>query len=500
MKFLKHTLYIFAGILLISCNNSANNNDRLHEEEGHEHNENVLTYTLFSDNYEVFIEFPQLVKGEISSFTTHITSLSDYKPMNEGILTISLIKGNKGIRQTVDHPVQPGIFSPALKPLEEGIYLLKFEYKNSGKVENFEVHEVVVFENDEKAAETIQKTVDGNEISFLKEQAWKSDFGVKQLKKQVFNEVIETSGQLLSANKDEVTIVAPFAGIVKMQSSMIEGMKVTRGEQLLELTGKGLASENISVHYNQLKTNYEKSKANYERLAKLVDEKIVSEKTFLDAKTEFEQARVAFENVSSTGGGNVKSTLNGYVKSVFVAEGQFVEAGTPLVEVSQNQKLILRADVSHNHWHCLPDITEANFLTSYDDIVHNTREHAGRLISYGRTASNSAWSTPIYFEIENIDNLIPGSYIEVFLISKSIPDVIAIPKTALVEEQGNHFVFVQLNGEAYEKREVKTGISNGKEIEIISGLSEGEVIVTKGAYQVKLASMSSALPSHNHEH
>jgi multidrug efflux pump subunit AcrA (membrane-fusion protein) len=44
------------------------------------------------------------------------------------------------------------------------------------------------------------------------------------------------------------------------------------------------------------------------------------------------------------------------------------------------------------------------------------------------------------------------------------------------------------------------GVDNGNEVQILSGLKEGDRVVTKGAYQVKLASASNAIPAHNHEH
>lgn len=495
MNKIKYSIYIIGGLLLSACHSATDNH--AHEEDTHDHG--TKTHTFLSDNYEVFVEYPQLIKDEAVSFKTYVTRLSDYKPMPGDSVRITLTGKTKGARKT-EQATKQGIYTPILKPREGGSHTMLIEFFNNQKVESFEVKGITVYENHELAHPSIQDSETGNAIHYLKEQAWKTEFRVQKLKKRPFQEVIETSGQLLSANEDEVTIVAPFAGIVKMPSSLIEGKKVAKNEQLLRLTGKGLASDNISVHYNQLKTNYEKAKADYERLAKLVDEKIISEKAFLEAKTEYEQAKTAYENVAGTGDGHIKSTLDGFIKRVLVSEGEFVEAGTPLAVISQNQKLILRANVSQNHWHCLPEINEANFFTSYDNIVHNTKEHGGKLISYGRSASTSAWSTPIFFEINNIDNLIPGSYIEVFLLSKEIPGVIAIPISALTEEQGNFFVYVQLSGENYEKREIKTGISNGKEIEVTSGLTEGEIIVTKGAYQVKLASMSSALPAHGHSH
>ena len=71
-----------------------------------------------------------------------------------------------------------------------------------------------------------------------------------------------------------------------------------------------------------------------------------------------------------------------------------------------------------------------------------------------------------------------------------------VPNSSLVEEMGNYFVFVQLTPEFFEKREVKTGKSNGLRTEILSGLKENERIVGKGAVLVKLAQASGKLDAH----
>jgi membrane fusion protein, heavy metal efflux system len=47
---------------------------------------------------------------------------------------------------------------------------------------------------------------------------------------------------------------------------------------------------------------------------------------------------------------------------------------------------------------------------------------------------------------------------------------------------------------------LKLGGNNGEFVEVLSGISEGERVVTKGSYQIKLSTMSGALPAHGHEH
>ena len=81
-----------------------------------------------------------------------------------------------------------------------------------------------------------------------------------------------------------------------------------------------------------------------------------------------------------------------------------------------------------------------------------------------------------------------------------MPDVLALPVTALTEEQGLYFIYLQLDEEGYKKQEVTLGANDGKEVQILTGLKAGDRVVTKGAYQVKLASASNAIPAHSHEH
>ena len=85
---------------------------------------------------------------------------------------------------------------------------------------------------------------------------------------------------------------------------------------------------------------------------------------------------------------------------------------------------------------------------------------------------------------------------------KTVPiyNALVIPASALVEEQGIFYVYVQTEGESFQKREIKTGANDGEKVQVLSGLSEGERVVTKGAYQIKLSPASGALPTHGHEH
>ncbi|MFN7015133.1 MAG: efflux RND transporter periplasmic adaptor subunit, partial [Bacteroidia bacterium] len=124
----------------------------------------------------------------------------------------------------------------------------------------------------------------------------------------------------------------------------------------------------------------------------------------------------------------------------------------------------------------------------------------GRIVSYGKSASASTPFIPVTFEINNEGQLISGSIIEIYLKSSPIADALVVPVSALIEEQGIFYVYVQTGGESFQKREVKLGASDGLNVQVLSGIVENERVVTKGSYQIKLASASGTMPAHGHEH
>jgi multidrug efflux pump subunit AcrA (membrane-fusion protein) len=122
----------------------------------------------------------------------------------------------------------------------------------------------------------------------------------------------------------------------------------------------------------------------------------------------------------------------------------------------------------------------------------------GRLVSYARSAETDAF-IPVTFEFDNTGNgILPGSYIEAFLLTSPLPKTLVVPISSLIEEQGVYSVFLQVDEEGYRKQEVKIGANNGAAVQILKGLTPGDKVVTQAAYQLKLASATSSLPTHHH--
>ena len=339
-----------------------------------------------------------------------------------------------------------------------------------------------------------------DEIILPKAKAEAAGVKVSTIEPGTFEQVIKTSGQVLAAQGDESVAVATVAGVVSFHGKVTEGMSVGKGSTLLTISSSNIADGDP---VQRARIAYEISKKEYERMKALVKNKIVSDKDFAQAEQNYENARISYEALAkgnTKGGQAISSPIGGYVKNILVKEGDYVTIGQPLVSVTQNRRLFLRAEVSEKYYPYLRTIGSANFKTPYDNKVYALKELSGRLLSFGKSAGDNSFYVPVTFEFDNKGDIIPGSFVEVYLLSTPMDNVISLPRTALTEEQGLFFVYLQLDEEGYKKQEVTLGADNGQSVQILTGVKAGDPVVVNGAYQVKLASASNAIPAHSHEH
>lgn len=340
-----------------------------------------------------------------------------------------------------------------------------------------------------------------NEIIFKEELAKAVGLQTKVMEPAPFTDVIKTSGSVLAAQGDETTVVATVPGIVTFGSlSFVDGTSVRKGQAILSLASSGLSEGNVAA---RAKYAYENAKKEYDRMQLLVGDKIVSAKDFEQARLNYENAKAAYDAIEgkqTENGVSVVSPMNGYLKNLQVKEGDYVAVGQPLATISQNSRLVLRAEVSEKYYQYLPAVQSANFRTPYDEQVYKLSELHGRLLSYGKASDTNSFYIPVTFEFDNKGAVIPGSFVEIYLLTTPMQEVLSVPVSSLIEEQGIYSVFIRLDEEGYKKQEVKLGANNGSEVQVLSGLKPGDVVVTQGAYQIKLASASNAIPAHTHNH
>lgn len=339
-----------------------------------------------------------------------------------------------------------------------------------------------------------------DEVIFKEEQAKAAGVVSDTVRRGTFRQVIRTSGQILPAQGDEVTVTAAMSGVVRFSRTLAEGMPVGRGATLFTLSADkiqdGDPAERAGIAYR-------KAKADYERAEKLAEQRIVTQKELEGLKAAYEEARLAYHALSSDRkegkGTPVAAPIGGFVKSVNVKEGDYVTAGQAMMTLTQNRRLQLRADVSERYYSQLGSIVSAHFKTSGGDTVYALEDLGGRVLSCGKAVDGTAY-IPVTFEFDNADGIVPGAFAEVYLLAGERDGVMALPWSALTEEQGTYFVYIQEDTDVYHKREVRLGADDGQRVEILAGVDEGDRVVMQGAYRVKLASASAAIPAHTHSH
>ena len=88
----------------------------------------------------------------------------------------------------------------------------------------------------------------------------------------------------------------------------------------------------------------------------------------------------------------------------------------------------------------------------------------------------------------------------VYVETAHVTEALAVPASALVDEDGRAVAFVHVAGETFQKRDLTLGIQDGTFVQVLAGLSAGERVVTRGAYAIRLASVSTTIPAHGHAH
>lgn len=120
-----------------------------------------------------------------------------------------------------------------------------------------------------------------------------------------------------------------------------------------------------------------------------------------------------------------------------------------------------------------------------------TGEGAGRLVFVGIQVEAASRTVPLIYETRNPEHrLRVGQSVDLYVETARAEAALALPNEAIVEEGGRPIAYVQLGGETFEKRDLTLGIRDGGWVQVLSGVKEGERVVTQGATRCKLASMS----------
>ncbi len=504
-----------AFLIISSCHHAG-------EEPKHEHHHETVQYTAYSADFELFAEADPFCAGETTEVVAHLTRLSDFKPLDSTQVKISLIVDGNILTETIDRPEQPGIYKCHFMPTQAGCGELKVEVMLPGGVSEVRCHHVHVAATHEELHEHSHEHGEAHEhehehdhgeahehahahtatsvITYPKQQSWKIDFATDTLRLQSFGSVIKATGQVLPSQGDEREATATVSGVVLYSNpNLVEGTAVKAGQQLFVIESNGMADNNMSVRLQETTANYTAAKVEYERKQQLAEDRIVSQSELQRAKAVYETAKAAYDNLKgnfSQKGAIVRAPISGYIQRINVSNGSYVEAGHSVVTVSQNRDMLIRAEVQPRYYSQLAGISGANIVVPGDAHIYTLAELGGSLVSYAKSTDLECPLVPVIFRVRNSGNLLSGSFVSLYITTRSDRQVVTIPNQGIVEEMGNFFVFVQLTPESFEKRMVSLGATDGRCTEILSGVEAGERVVTKGASMVRLAQNGAALDPH----
>ena len=170
-----------------------------------------------------------------------------------------------------------------------------------------------------------------------------------------------------------------------------------------------------------------------------------------------------------------------------------------LATIGTHQSKVLKTQLAPSYGLTMENVQGIWYQTK-DGKWTNVTDAEGKILSIGKDVNRENPLISVFAQV-NVDVDMPeGSLTQVQIAMGNATQNTMIPVNALLEDYGSYSVIVQLSGESFERRPVKIGKRNGENVEILQGLNVGEVVVTTGAYQVKMASMSGSTPAHGHEH
>ena len=456
--------------------------------------------TLWTDSTELFMEHPALIVGAPDKFAVHLTDITDFAPLRSGRLTLRFHhrEGGPPVIVVQDTPRAPGIYGPSPSFTRAGFYNLTLLVESPQTRDSITVRDLRVYASVDEAPK--DSGGEGSGISFLKEQQWKTPgFQTAFAAQGAISGSIEAPGQIGAAGGRQAEVSAPISGLIDVggiASAPAPGQRVARGQVLASINpslGDGGSS------YADARARLREAQDEYERARRLVAAEAAPARRVQEAENRLQAAREALEGLGGGAGGRIalRAPINGVVTRRSMPPGARVEAGAPLFTIVDPSVVWLTVNVPAAN----ASQVSANSLATFT-IEGSTRSYpARRIVSVGGVIDAVSRTVPVIYELANPDGSLKiGLNARALVRTGGLTQGVVIPASAVLDDNGRPIVFVQVEGETFERRDVVLGGRDGSLVLVRSGLSANERIVTGAAYQVRLASLSTAVPAQGHEH
>lgn len=296
----------------------------------------------------------------------------------------------------------------------------------------------------------------------------------------LFSHFIDIQGNV--ETNQNILIYPEYQGLLT-KVYVKEGDRVSKGQVLARIDDGGLSSQ-----LAQLETQYQLAKTTYERQQRLWDQKIGSEIQYLQAKSNMEASQSAVNQMrAQLGRTTVRAPFSGEIDEVITEQGQVVAPGSQaLMRIVNLSDMYVKASIPENY---LGSITQGTKVKVSFPALNTSID--GKVKSVGNYINPNNRTFDIEIDIPNKDKMIkPNLVAKLEINDYSEDDAKLIPANVIQENsKGEKFVFVISEVENDEamvtKRQVETGKKYEGQIEVLSGLEDGETIVKEGALTLK---------------
>ena len=292
-------------------------------------------------------------------------------------------------------------------------------------------------------------------------------------------------------------MTAPIAGLIDPASAArapAPGQRVSRG-QVLAVIAPSLGEGGSA--YAEARAELREASEELARARRLVAAEAAPARRVHEAEIRYQAAREALVGLGGQAGRvPVRTPIGGVVINRSVP-GSMVAPGASLFTIVDPSVVWLTVNVPAASASAINLLSTATFT-----VEGSPRSYAApRIVSIGSVVDPVSRTVPIIYEVVNPDGSLKiGANARASVRSGGVIEGVVVPTSAILDDNGRPIVFVQVEGETFERREVVLGGRQGELTLIATGVRAGERVVTGAAYQVRLASLSTAVPQHGHEH
>ncbi len=267
-----------------------------------------------------------------------------------------------------------------------------------------------------------------------------------------------------------VDVVSRTQGLVKT-ILVEEGDRVREGQPLAQLD-----TDVLELTLQEREVNMNSLESNYNRSRELLERELLSSQEFEQTKFQYEAARTQYESAKlQLAYATIRSPFAGIVTERLIEVGNLVNANEVVFRTADLNPLLARIFVPEK------DIGQVRPGQSVRIKVEGSDQtHTGTVARISPIVDSQSGTVKVTVEIrDRSGTLRPGMFTTVNLVIAIHEEVLQVEKKALVAEAEGSYAFLFQDGTA-EKRLIELGIAEGDYIEVVSGLSEGDSIITVG--------------------